>query len=322
MPDGLGGTDGVRGSGWFDETGGSGRSGWFDETGGAGRSQKRESAEVTGGASAGTGVTGPFDGTDGVRESRGMEPSRQADLSGMAQSPHTERGPRELFRLDPRTVLALVVVLNVVMFSAGFTGLDAAARLVFMVIPAILAIGAGRARGALFYAVIVVGALGIEQFFLARSLHGIGVLIVGIAGLIARLAPGLFLAHVALVSIRVGELMASLERAKVPRQIVIPLVIVMRFIPTVREELAAVATAMSARGLTLWKVGPLTWMEYRLIPLMISTVKSGEELTQAALTRGLGRPGPVERISTVGFGAADIAIALLSLLGLGLWLVG
>ena len=49
---------------------------------------------------------------------------------------------REFFRLDPRTTIAVIGVLNVVMFSAGFTGTDAAARLVFQLIPALLAASA------------------------------------------------------------------------------------------------------------------------------------------------------------------------------------
>ena len=82
------------------------------------------------------------------------------------------------------------------------------------------------------------------------------------------------------------------------------------------------ASAMGVRGITLWRVGPLTWLEYRLIPLLISTVKAGEELTQAALTRGLGRPGETERICRIGLGPADAVVLSLCLVGMRLWLVG
>ncbi|MGC4154368.1 MAG: energy-coupling factor transporter transmembrane component T [Propionicimonas sp.] len=228
----------------------------------------------------------------------------------------------ELFRLDPRTTLAVIGLLNVVMFSAGFTGTDAAARLVFQTVPALLAVGIGRFWPAVAYLLVTLTALTTEQWLLAGDLSAAQSVLAGVAGLIARLAPGLFLGYVAVVSIRVGELMAALERLRLPRQIVIPAAVVLRFIPTVREEAAAVASAMTGRGISLWRVGPSAWLEYRLIPLLIATVKSGEELTQAALTRGLGRPGRATRIASVGPRPADLATLALCLLGLGLWLVG
>lgn len=228
----------------------------------------------------------------------------------------------ELFRLDPRTTLAVIGLLNVVMFSAGFTGTDAAARLVFQAIPALLAIGIGRFRQAAAYLLITLAALTAEQWLLAGDLTAGQSALAAVAGLVARLAPGLFLGYVAVVSIRVGELMAGLERLRLPRQIVIPAAVVLRFIPTVREESAGIASAMTGRGISLWRVGPSAWLEYRLVPLLIATVKSGEELTQAALTRGLGRPGRAVRISRVGLRPVDLAALALCALGLGLWLVG
>ncbi|MGC3954186.1 MAG: energy-coupling factor transporter transmembrane component T [Propionicimonas sp.] len=229
---------------------------------------------------------------------------------------------RELFRLDPRTTLVVVGLLNIVMFSAGFTGSDALARLVFQAIPALLAIGIGRGRAALGYLLVTLCALATEQVLLSGDLTAAQSVVAGVAGLIARLAPGFFLGYVAVVSIRVGELMAALEQLRLPRQVVIPAAVVLRFLPTVREESVAVASALTARGISLWRVGPIAWLEYRLVPLLIATVKAGEELTQAALTRGLGRPGRADRICRLALRPADLVAWALCALGLGLWLVG
>lgn len=228
----------------------------------------------------------------------------------------------ELFRADPRTTLLAILLLNITMFSAGFTGYDAAARLIFVVIPAILAIGMKRYLPAFGYLAVTLLALLIEHLLLVRDLTISDAAAVGVASLVARLAPGLFLGYVAVISIQVGELMAALDQLRIPRQVVIPVAVILRFIPTVREEFVAVAGAMSARGIILRRVGPVAWVEYRLVPLMISTVKSGEELAQAALTRGLGRPGTTEHICVVRFHFIDFAILSLVALGMGLWIVG
>lgn len=230
--------------------------------------------------------------------------------------------PRELFRFDPRTILLVIVALNIVMFSAGFTGIEAIVRAIFTAIPAVMAIGVGRLWPAMWYLIICTGAIVTEQLLLASDVGGVGTLLAGLASLTTRLAPCFFLAYVAVVSIRSGELMAALEQWRVPRHIVIPLTVIFRFIPTVREELMAISVAMTARGFSLYQVGPGQWIEYRLVPLMISTVKTGEELTQAALTRALGKPGPVERIHEPTFRWYDAVLLLVCAIGVVIWRVG
>ena len=63
---------------------------------------------------------------------------------------------------------------------------------------------------------------------------------------------------------------------------------------------------------------PTALLEYRVIPLMISVVKIGDELSAAALTRGLGGLKHRTSIAAIGFTAYDLIIALLSA-GLLVW---
>lgn len=55
-------------------------------------------------------------------------------------------------------------------------------------------------------------------------------------------------------------------------------------------------------------------IEYRLVPLMVSMVKIGDELSAAALTRGLDAPVKRTNICKIGFHVQDIVIILLFLL--------
>ena len=57
---------------------------------------------------------------------------------------------------------------------------------------------------------------------------------------------------------------------------------------------------------------PTALLEYRVIPLMMSVVKIGDELSAAALTRGLGGLKHRTSIAAIGFTAYDLIIALLS----------
>ena len=84
-----------------------------------------------------------------------------------------------------------------------------------------------------------------------------------------------------------------------------------RFFPTVREEYGAIGDAMRMRGIRFGGGKAGAMLEYRLVPLMMSCVKIGEELSAAALTRGLGAPVPRTNICRIGFRLADILAIVL-----------
>ena len=58
----------------------------------------------------------------------------------------------------------------------------------------------------------------------------------------------------------------------------------------------------------LGKAGPVSLVEYRLVPLISCAVQIGEDLSAASLTRGLGAPVRRTNICDIGFGAADVVV--------------
>ena len=60
-------------------------------------------------------------------------------------------------------------------------------------------------------------------------------------------------------------------------------------------------------------------VEYRLIPLLVCSVNIGNELSQAALTRGLTGDRKRTNICEIGFHMQDVTLLLLALLPYGVW---
>lgn len=71
----------------------------------------------------------------------------------------------------------------------------------------------------------------------------------------------------------------------------IPLVVMFRYIPTLRIEYRQIRSTMDIRGIsdTLWKrvSHPLATIEYILIPLLMRCLKVTDELAASGTTRGL-----------------------------------
>lgn len=118
-------------------------------------------------------------------------------------------------------------------------------------------------------------------------------LVVAICGFFMRFVPGIMMGYITVRTTTVSEFVASMKKLHLPEQIIIPMSVIFRFFPTVVEEYNAIGDAMKMRGIRFGGGKASAMLEYRLVPVIMCSVKIGEELNAAALTRGLG--GPVKR---------------------------
>ena len=141
-------------------------------------------------------------------------------------------------------------------------------------------------------------------------------LVVLLVGLVMRLFPAFVMGAYIIKSTTASECITALGRMHIGRQITIPLSVLFRFIPTMQEESAAIKDAMRMRevqfGTKKFWQNPAALIEYRFIPLMISVVKIGDDLSAAALTRGLDNPVRRTNITKVGFTGWDLLTVLIA----------
>lgn len=109
-------------------------------------------------------------------------------------------------------------------------------------------------------------------------------------------------------------LIAGMNRLRAPRAVTIPLSVILRFFPVIWEEQRAIRGAMRMRGLPGsggMVLHPWQTLEYLLIPLIGTTLRSGEALSISALSRGLGSSAKPSSILPLKFGPADLLLLLL-----------
>jgi energy-coupling factor transport system permease protein len=139
-------------------------------------------------------------------------------------------------------------------------------------------------------------------------------------GVFARFMPGIMMGYFLVSTTTVSDFMAAMRKMRVTEKIAIPLSVMFRFFPTVREEYAAIGDAMRMRGVSLAGGKPVRMLEYRLVPMMMCCLKIGEELSTAALTRGLGAPVKRTNICRIGFHAQDFIFMALCVASLALYI--
>jgi energy-coupling factor transporter transmembrane protein EcfT len=230
-----------------------------------------------------------------------------------ATSERTAQTPYLTF--DPRTKLFMVMIISIFMMSGSISGYSIYPRMVLAAVPCLLLFTVGRVKAALLYASILASATCAEVFLVFNTRGILNILITMLSGFATRFIPSVVMGYYLIVTTTVSQFIAAMERIHLPKVITIPLAVMFRFFPTIREESCSINDAMRMRGMGTKSLGnsPVSMLEYRFVPLMASVVKTGEELTVSALTRGLGGLKKRTNICEIGFGFQDLCLSLIVL---------
>ena len=100
-------------------------------------------------------------------------------------------------------------------------------------------------------------------------------------------------ATAALVTAPPGMMSAFLTRLRLPKKLIVGVLVIVRFFPTTRTGIRKLRESLKNRGLTsLSQVArnPLDTLEYLLVPLMMALVMSADQLSASAITRAAEAP--------------------------------
>lgn len=215
--------------------------------------------------------------------------------SELANLPSNRNG----IRLDPRSKLMLLITLSILMLSTDNNGLMLYLKPFLALIPFILLLLTARYRVAFCYFILYALGFALELSWGSFDNKAFGFIVLMLSAIITRFAPCGITAFFLMTSTSVSEFIASMERMHVSNKITIPLSVIFRFFPTLREDARAINAAMKMRGIST--KNPMLMFEYRFVPLILSAIKAGEDLSCSALTRGLGSPKKRTSICEIGF---------------------
>lgn len=90
-----------------------------------------------------------------------------------------------------------------------------------------------------------------------------------------------------------GQISAFLSKIKMPNQVILGVLVVFRFFPTMKAECKGILQSMHNRRLLEGKeilLHPVNSFEYILVPLLMRTVQLSDQLAVSALVRGIEAP--------------------------------
>ena len=134
-------------------------------------------------------------------------------------------------------------------------------------------------------------------------------------GLVHKVYACGMLAGLVIGTTKVGEFLSAMARLHVPKKLTIPIAVMLRYLPTIREDWHSIRDAMRLRDVspTLWGFlkAPAMTVNCIYVPLLTAASKAADELSIASVTRGIENPKPRTCLVNIQMRAADfLAMAL------------
>lgn len=102
-----------------------------------------------------------------------------------------------------------------------------------------------------------------------------------------RMFPCLMVGTLMVKTIPLRTFLVGLRRLHLPQKLIIPIAVTLRYFPAIREETGHIRDAMRLRS-----IRGLQRVEAVVVPLMLCATETAEELSAAAVTRGIENPAP------------------------------
>jgi len=127
--------------------------------------------------------------------------------------------------------------------------------------------------------------------------------------------PCLIAGAYAFASTSASQMAEGMRRLKIPEFIVIPSLVLIRFFPSVKQDYLNIRDCMSFRGLANGKLSflrhPFKSLEYVLIPLLMNANFVAEDLSVAALSKGLAIKDKHTCLTKLNFTSFDLLACVL-----------
>ncbi len=140
----------------------------------------------------------------------------------------------------------------------------------------------------------------------------------GFAGyMTSRLLPLIMVAHTIIKKIPSSTLVYALRKMHFHKGFVLSLTVAIRFLPTARQEFIFIRESMRMRGIEITGKNffkhPAMIIEYSLVPILFRSVKISEEMTAAAMVKGIEYEGKKTNLSNIKMTIYDLLFVLISI---------
>lgn len=193
-------------------------------------------------------------------------------------------------RFDPRTKILLLIFSMITATTVPNLRFEC----VLILLIAGLGILCGKIRYSLTGTSVFMALYLFTMLYLQDGNGMVHTMFIAWLSLVFKVYPCGMLAGITISTTRVNEFLSAMNKIHISKKVVIPLAIMIRYIPTVREDWSCIKDAMRLRDVSPSFIGfiksPGMTIECLYVPLLMAASKAADELSIAAVTRGIENP--------------------------------
>lgn len=188
--------------------------------------------------------------------------------------------------LDPRIVGFVVILLGI---TAMFMNKAMTAHIICAVAAVYLLAAKAYKPFAVYLTIYIAVALlmaNVDKIHNTSAMLLIVSLSYFVQKLVVLLMMGSFFVHMTTIP----YVLSAMQHMRVPNAAAIPIMVALRFFPTIREDYHSLKDSLRIRRVSIsplqFVIHPMRMMEYLFVPILMKSIRTSDELAASALSRG------------------------------------
>ena len=220
--------------------------------------------------------------------------------------------------LDPRTVLGIVFIF----ITLGLAINKPLSSHILLLICNIYLITSKAYRECVLYSVIYIIIAGLMFYIYHIPNTTLALTIVSISYFVQKFIIAIMMIEFLKRKTSMPYVISAMQTMKFPNAVAIPFIVILRYMPTLREDYGYLKDSLKIRGIKTsgieFFIHPIRSLEFMIVPILFRSIRVAEELSTSVLLRGIENYKNRTNIYPLKFTKIDAGYALFTVIAVSM----
>lgn len=220
--------------------------------------------------------------------------------------------------LDPRTTLGIVFIFILL----GLAINKPVSSYFLLIICNIYLVTAKAYRESILYSLIYIMIAGLMFYIHFIPNNTVALAIVSLSYFVQKFTIALMMIVFLKKKTSIAYIVSAMQTMKFPNVIAIPFIVILRYMPTLKEDYRYLKDSLKIRGIKTsgfqFFIHPIRSIEFMIVPILFRSIRVAEELSNSVLLRGIENYKNRTNIYPLRFTRIDVGYALFTVIAVGI----